>query len=145
LTASDNRDQFVSALKLGSKGIVQKQTATDLLIDSIRLVHGGELWMDSRSTATIIQGIDPSGCAPDPEAARENRCPSLSSREMELVSLVSQGFKNSDIAVKLSISEQTVKNHLHRVFEKWRVSDRLELALYASDHRFFGNSSTPTC
>ena len=139
LTASDDREQFVSALKLGSCGIVQKQTATELLINSIRLVHAGELWVDSRSAVTVIQGISPSGNARDAVGCQPQHRPVLSRREMELVRLVVQGFKNSDIAEKLSISEQTVKNHLHSIFEKWGVSDRLELALYAIDHQLFGN------
>jgi two-component system nitrate/nitrite response regulator NarL len=139
LTASDDRDQFVSALKLGSCGIVQKQTATHLLIDSIRLVHAGELWMDSRSTATVIQGVIPPGDAPGRITHQTRHRPSLSRRETEIVRLVVQGFKNADIAESLSISEQTVKNHLYRIFEKWDVSDRLELALYAIDQKLFGN------
>jgi two-component system nitrate/nitrite response regulator NarL len=57
LTASDNQQEFVQALKLGSCGIVQKQVATDLLIDSIRRVHAGELWLDSDTTAALIRGF----------------------------------------------------------------------------------------
>ena len=55
LTASDNQHEFVQALKLGSCGIVQKQTATELLIDSIRRVHAGEIWLDSDTTAAVIR------------------------------------------------------------------------------------------
>ena len=47
------------------------------------------------------------------------------------VALVAQGFKNKEMAEKMFISEQTVKNHLHNIFDKLGVSDRLELALYA--------------
>jgi DNA-binding NarL/FixJ family response regulator len=55
LTASDNQLEFVQALKLGSCGIVQKQAATELLIDSIRRVHAGEIWLDSATTAAVIR------------------------------------------------------------------------------------------
>ena len=55
----------------------------------------------------------------------------LSARERQVVELVSQGFKNREIAQRMFISEQTVKNHLHNIFDKLGVSDRLELALYA--------------
>ena len=58
----------------------------------------------------------------------------LSQREMEIVVLVAQGFKNKEMAERMFISEQTVKNHLHNVFDKLGVSDRLELALYAIHH-----------
>ena len=65
----------------------------------------------------------------DPNRVR-GRSP-LSQREREIVSLVAQGFKNKEMAEKMFISEQTVKNHLHNIFDKLGVSDRLELALYA--------------
>ena len=61
--------------------------------------------------------------------------PLLSDREKEIVQLVAQGFRNKEIGEKLFISEQTVKNHLHNIFDKLGVSDRLELALYAIHHR----------
>jgi DNA-binding NarL/FixJ family response regulator len=54
---------------------------------------------------------------------------------MEVVQLVAQGFHNKEIGKNLFISEQTVKNHLHNIFDKLGVSDRLELALYAIHHR----------
>jgi two-component system nitrate/nitrite response regulator NarL len=65
---------------------------------------------------------------PTPLGGRD-RSP-LSQREREIVVLVAQGFKNKEMAEKMFISEQTVKNHLHNIFDKLGVSDRLELALY---------------
>ena len=67
--------------------------------------------------------------------ARGVEKPLLSDREKEIVQLVAQGFRNKEIGEKLFISEQTVKNHLHNIFDKLGVSDRLELALYAIHHR----------
>ena len=61
--------------------------------------------------------------------------PLLTEREQDIVRLVTQGFRNKEIADKLSIGEQTVKNHLHNIFDKLGVADRLELALYALHHR----------
>jgi two-component system nitrate/nitrite response regulator NarL len=148
LTASDDQNEFVDALKLGSCGIVQKQTATDLLVDSIRRVHAGELWMDSCTTAAVIQRFVSPGDLPSPASstAHRDQNPSpLSPREREIVNLTAQGFKNSDMAAKLSLSEQTVKNHLHNIFEKLRVSDRLELALHAIEHRLVGVSEPAKC
>src|SRR5438270_13742239 len=55
LTASDDKNEFVQAMKLGTSGIVLKQTATDLLIKSIRKVHAGEIWLDSHTTAAVIR------------------------------------------------------------------------------------------
>jgi DNA-binding NarL/FixJ family response regulator len=133
LTASDNQHEFVQALKLGSCGIVLKQTATESLIDSIRRVHAGEICLDSDTTGAVIRRFVANEEAPSPPqipaVSRECDRSPLSLREGEIVNLVAQGFKNKDIAEKMFITEQTVKNHLHNIFDKLNVSDRLELAL----------------
>ena len=130
LTASEDKNQFVQAMKFGTCGIVLKQTATELLIKSIRKVHAGEIWLDSHTTAAVMrQFSSPMDSAPLGNRDRD-RSP-LSQREREIVVLVAQGFKNKEMAEKMFISEQTVKNHLHNIFDKLGVSDRLELALYA--------------
>src|SRR5579871_2431657 len=134
LTASDDKNEFVQAMKLGTSGIVLKQTATDLLIKSIRKVHAGEIWLDSHTTAAVIRqfvAAEDAPPAPPQAPSRERERSPLSQREREIVALVAQGFKNKEMAEKMFISEQTVKNHLHNIFDKLGVSDRLELALYA--------------
>jgi DNA-binding NarL/FixJ family response regulator len=136
LTASDDKNEFVQAMKLGTSGIVLKQTATELLIKSIRKVHAGEIWLDSHTTQAVIRQFvaneEPTPQAPAPTSpVRDRERSPLSQREREIVSLVAQGFKNKEMAEKMFISEQTVKNHLHNIFDKLGVSDRLELALYA--------------
>jgi DNA-binding NarL/FixJ family response regulator len=134
LTASDDKNEFVQAMKLGTSGIVLKQTATELLIKSIRKVHAGEIWLDSHTTAAVIRQFVAAEETPVPQMApptRDRERSPLSQREREIVALVAQGFKNKEMAEKMFISEQTVKNHLHNIFDKLGVSDRLELALYA--------------
>jgi len=127
LTASDSEDEYVQAMKFGTSGIVLKQTATELLIKSIRKVYGGEIWLDSRTTAAVMRQFSSPGDSPGKDRERSP----LSQREREIVVLVAQGFKNKEIAERMFISEQTVKNHLHNIFDKLGVSDRLELALFA--------------
>jgi DNA-binding NarL/FixJ family response regulator len=136
LTASEDKNEFVQAMKLGTAGIVLKQSATDLLIKSIRKVNAGEIWLDSHTTAAVMRqfatGADEPAPAGTPaSSSRERERSLLSQREREIVALVAQGFKNKEMAEKMFISEQTVKNHLHNIFDKLGVSDRLELALYA--------------
>jgi two-component system, NarL family, nitrate/nitrite response regulator NarL len=131
LTASEDKNEFVQAMKYGCSGIVLKHTATELLYKSIRKVYAGEIWLDSYTTAAVMrQFASPARAAVDPDRRGRERSP-LSQREREIVALVAQGFKNKEIADKIFISEQTVKNHLHNIFDKLGVSDRLELALYA--------------
>lgn len=135
LTASEDKTEFVQAMKLGCSGIVLKQTAPELIVKSIRKVHAGEIWLDSHTTAAVMrqfsQPPDSGSAGIPPAAARGRERAPLSQREREIVSLVAQGYKNREMAEKMFISEQTVKNHLHNIFDKLGVSDRLELALYA--------------
>jgi two-component system nitrate/nitrite response regulator NarL len=133
LTASDDKNEFVQAMKLGCSGIVLKQTAPELIVKSIRKVNGGEIWLDSHTTAAVMRQFASPGESGGPVnggTKTRERSP-LSQREREIVQLVAQGFKNKEMAEKMFISEQTVKNHLHNIFDKLGVSDRLELALYA--------------
>jgi DNA-binding NarL/FixJ family response regulator len=94
-------------------------------------VNAGEIWLDSYTTAAVMQEFS-TGFYPVRAggAGGRDRNP-LSTREREIVSLVAQGYKNKEMAEKMFISEQTVKNHLHNIFDKLGGSDRLELALYA--------------
>jgi len=132
LTASDDRNEFVQAMTLGTCGIVLKQSPTELLLKSIRRVHAGEIWLDSSTTAAVVRQLaSTEDHSPAPRNGRVRERSPLSQREREIVALVSQGFKNKEMAQKMFISEQTVKNHLHNIFDKLGVSDRLELALYA--------------
>ena len=129
LTATEDDRDVVRAMRLGARGVVLKQSASDLLIKSIRKVAGGEIWLDKRMTAEVMKAFSKST-----ETGRREK-PLLSDREKEIVQLVAQGFRNREIGEKLFISVQTVKNHLHNIFDKLGVSDRLELALYAIHHR----------
>lgn len=131
LTASEDKNEFVQAMKLGCSGIVLKQTAPELIVKSIRKVHGGEIWLDSHTTAAVMRQFASPGDAGNGSNPKGRERSPLSQREREIVGLVAQGYKNREMAEKMFISEQTVKNHLHNIFDKLGVSDRLELALYA--------------
>ena len=132
-TSSDHKDEFVDAMKLGCSGILLKEGPTNLVEKSLQKVCAGEIWLDSNTTAAVIRqfasptefpAIHSNGKPPRERAQ-------LSQREREIIVLIAQGYKNKEIAEKMFITEQTVKNHLHNVFDKLGVSDRLELALYA--------------
>ena len=133
LTASEDKNEFVQAMKLGCSGIVLKQTAPELIVKSIRKVNAGEIWLDSHTTAAVMRQFATGHRGGRWQWLRQGaRAQSpLSTREREIVALVAQGYKNKEMAEKMFISEQTVKNHLHNIFDKLGVSDRLELALYA--------------
>jgi DNA-binding NarL/FixJ family response regulator len=130
LTAAEDDRDVVRAMRLGARGVVLKQSASDLLVKCIHKINEGEIWLDNRMTAEVIDAFKKSS-----ESGQRREKPLLSDREKEIVQLVAQGFRNREIGEKLYISEQTVKNHLHNIFDKLGVSDRLELALYAIHHR----------
>ena len=130
LTAAEDDRDVIRAMRLGARGVVLKQSATEILVKSIHRVHAGEIWLDNRMTAEVLKAFSKSS-----EAGPRREKPLLSGREKEVVQLVAQGFRNKEIGEKLFISEQTVKNHMHNIFDKLGVSDRLELALYALHHR----------
>src|SRR5450755_4068140 len=119
LTASEDKNEFVQAMKLGCSGIVLKQTAPDLIVKSIRKVHSGEIWLDSNTTAAVMRqfstALEGGGSSSSGGGKGRERSP-LSAREREIVALVAQGYKNKEMAEKMFISEQTVKNHLHNIF-----------------------------
>ncbi len=137
--SADSKDEFVEAMKLGCSGILLKENSTSLIEKSIQRVQAGEIWLDSNTTAAVIRHFaspkdfpaahTAGGSSSNNKASRERA--QLSQREREIIILIAQGYKNKEIAEKMFITEQTVKNHLHNVFDKLGVSDRLELALYA--------------
>lgn len=135
-TGSENREELVEAMKLGCSGVLLKNAPNMLIEKSLRKVNDGEIWLDSNTTAAVIrQFATPSHDQPfangnSSEKVTRERA-QLSQREREIIVLIAQGYKNKEIAEKMFITEQTVKNHLHNIFDKVGVSDRLELALYA--------------
>lgn len=131
--SSERKEDFVEAMKLGCSGVLPRDTPTHLIEKSINKVHAGEIWLDSNTTAAVIRHFaspaEMNASQPNGKSSRERS--QLSQREREIIVLIAQGYKNKEIAEKMFITEQTVKNHLHNVFDKLGVSDRLELALYA--------------
>jgi two-component system, NarL family, nitrate/nitrite response regulator NarL len=132
--SSEHKEEFVEAMKLGCSGVLLKEGPVGLIEKSVHKVCAGEIWLDSNTTAAVIRqfaspGDFPSSQHPNGKPNRERA--QLSQREREIIVLIAQGYKNKEIAEKMFITEQTVKNHLHNVFDKLGVSDRLELALYA--------------
>ena len=133
-TTPENKDEFIEAMKLGCSGILHKDASVSMIEKSIQKVHQGEIWLDSNTTAAVFRSLasptaEYQGGHINGKLPRERA--QLSQREREIIILIAQGYKNKEIAEKMFITEQTVKNHLHNVFDKLGVSDRLELALYA--------------
>jgi len=134
LVSLEIQEFFVRAVRAGCRGILHKDSPPELLIKCIRKVNEGELWLDRATTAQVLRLFTDEQTPLHPKE-RDHKNSPLSPREREIVALVIQGYKNKELAEKLAISEQTVKNHMHNIFDKLGVSDRLELALYAIHNR----------
>jgi DNA-binding NarL/FixJ family response regulator len=123
LTAAVAPIDALEGLRLGARGIVLKESAPDRLLECIRTVASGRQWIDT--AALPPQALDGSR----PESGDPQR--TLTARETEIVRMISHGLRNKAIAERLSISEGTVKIHLHNVYEKLGLDGRLELMLHA--------------
>jgi two-component system, NarL family, nitrate/nitrite response regulator NarL len=129
LTAAAEKDQIVEALQLGARGVVLKDSATQILLKSIRAVMNGEYWVGRESVSNLVQYLR-ALVGSSSNTARQRRY-GLTPRELEIVSAVVAGYANKEIAEHFKISEDTVKHHLSNIFDKVGVSTRLELALFA--------------
>jgi DNA-binding NarL/FixJ family response regulator len=129
LTAAAEKQQIVEALQLGARGVVLKDSATQLLLKSIHTVMSGEYWVGRESVSNLVQYLR-SMVQSSGEEARQKKF-GLTPRELEIVSAVVAGYANKEIAQYFKISEDTVKHHLSNIFDKLGVSTRLELALFA--------------
>jgi DNA-binding NarL/FixJ family response regulator len=132
LTAAVEKEQIVEALQIGARGVVSKESATELLFKSIRTVVSGQYWVGREEVSDLVaalRGLLPTG------ADERQRSFGLTRRELEIVAAIVEGCTNRDIAQKFSLSEDTVKHHLTHIFDKLGVSNRLELAMFAVNHR----------
>jgi DNA-binding NarL/FixJ family response regulator len=127
LTATLDEEELADAIRLGVRGLVLKELAPKLLVQCIRKVHAGELWLEKHSVTSTLEKLLKR------EAGRNEAVQLLTSREIEIVKQVAGGLRNLEIAKKLYISEGTVKMHLHNIYQKLGVDSRTQLSRYARE------------
>jgi DNA-binding NarL/FixJ family response regulator len=120
LTASISREQIVEALRLGAVGILLKSSAAEVLFRCIRAVMEGQYWVDRDSAADLVRAIQSQKTRP---AGRLQ----ISQAEQRILERLAIGAPNKVIARDLGIAEQTVKNHLSRLYDRFEVGNRMEL------------------
>jgi DNA-binding NarL/FixJ family response regulator len=125
LTAAVRDDEVMEAVRLGAMGLVLKESSPDVLIECVRRVYHGESWLERETVTRALRNVV------DRDATARGSGETLTPRELEIVRMVAQGLRNKAIADRLSISEGTVKVHLHNIYEKLSVDGRLELVLCA--------------
>ena len=133
LTAEIEKPQLVTALQLGARGAVMKESASALLLKAIYCVLNGEYWVGRESVSDLITAMRTSD--QDKSRANAGRGYQLTERELQIMTLIVGAAGNKEIADKLGISEKTVKHHLTNIFDKVGVSTRLELAMFAIQRR----------
>lgn len=136
LATVDDKEVIREVFRLGARGVVLRESAAKVLIQSIRGVIEGKYWVGERLVEALdqeLQGfLQPAG-----EDLRP-RTFGLTKRELEVVATVVSGYSNREIAKRLMISEDTVKHHVTNIFDKLGVYNRLELALFAIHHGLVG-------
>jgi len=139
VTAAPEEETTLDLFRRGAHGIVSREVEPELLVDCLRKVAGGETWLDPQATRWVMeayrsQNNRPAGARPKVQ---------LTPKETLIVSCVTQGMKNKEIALRVGTTEQVVKNYLRKVYDKLGVADRLELALYCLNHHVVDNTKVP--
>jgi DNA-binding NarL/FixJ family response regulator len=133
LAGTLDRTQLATAVHLGVRGLVLKDVPTEILFEAIACVMAGQYWLGQSLVTHLLEIVRPllqssSATAGGPLADR------LTPRERQVLNLVVAGCSNKEIAQQFAVSEQTVKHHLTRMFDKAGASNRLELAMVATRH-----------
>jgi DNA-binding NarL/FixJ family response regulator len=126
-----DQDMTLDLFRRGAHGIVSREVEPEMLVECLRKVAQGEPWLESRAVGWVMQAYRTQGLRP----AGSRPKVSLTPKESLIVSCVTQGMKNKEIALRVGTTEQVVKNYLRKVYDKLGVADRLELALYCLNHR----------
>ena len=136
VTTEPDQDLTLELFRRGVHAIVSREVEPELLVDCLRKVSKGEPWLDGRATQWVLEAYRTQGSragAPRPKVQ-------LTPKETLIVSCVTQGMKNKEIATRVGTTEQVVKNYLRKVYDKLGVADRLELALYCLNSRILDSS-----
>jgi len=120
----------VELYRRGVRGVVPRSITPDLLVKCVRKIAEGETWIDNQSISWVIDAYrSQASNLTDPKVQ-----PKLSKKELAIISCITRGMRNKEIAYQIGTTEQVIKNYLRKVYDKLGVSDRLELALYCLHH-----------
>ena len=128
LTSSESSEDMLAAVKAGARGYLTKDTPLDKLVASLREVEGGGAATSPAMEAKLFEIVAQLLRTRDVVAART---PSLTGREIEILHEVAEGRTSREIADKLYISENTVKNHIRNILDKTGLGSRHDAVLFA--------------
>jgi two-component system nitrate/nitrite response regulator NarL len=121
-----DENQTVELYRRGIRGIVSRSISPDLLVRCVRRIAAGETWIDNQSVNWVIEAYRAQAAA----LVSPRSQPRLTPKELSIITCITQGKRNKEIASQLGTTEQVIKNYLRKIYDKLGVSDRLELALY---------------
>jgi len=124
--AASDENHTVELYRRGVRGIISRSISPDLLVRCVRRIAAGETWIDNQSVNWVIEAYRAQAAA----LVSPRTQPRLSPKEMAIITCITQGKRNKEIAFQLGTTEQVIKNYLRKIYDKLGVSDRLELALY---------------
>ena len=130
LSASDERDDVLEAVKAGATGYLVKSASKTELGEAVRATAQGRAVFTPGLAGLVLGEYRRMAARPDRDAAT----PSLTERETEVLRFVAKGLTAKQIATRLSLSHRTVENHVQATFRKLQVANRVELARYAIEH-----------
>ncbi len=122
--------RMIELYRNGVRGTISRAISPDLLLRCVRKVAAGETWIDNQSLTLLIEAYRLQAT----QGITTKAAPRLSPKEISIITYISQGKRNKEIAHHIGTSEQVVKNYLRKIYDKLGVSDRLELALYSLHH-----------
>lgn len=129
LAAVLEEEEVLEAMRLGVRGMVLKELAPQMVVQCVRKVHAGEQWLEMHAVSRVVDSLLRR------EAGEREAANVLTPREIEMVGMVARGLRNKEMSKRLAISEGTVKIHLHHIYRKLKVENRVELILYAQSKR----------
>ena len=130
LSGGLNKSELLMAVQLGARAVVLKDSATELLFEAMTRVIAGQSWIGQTLIADLMDVVRE--LAHQPPGPSRQQPFGLTPREREVLSLVAAGCANKEIAQRFAVSEETIKHHLTRMFDKVGAANRVELALTAT-------------
>ena len=121
----------VELYRRGVRGVVPRSIAPDLLIKCVRKIADGETWIDNQSISWVIEAYRAQATSLTSPRTQLK----LSKKELAIITCITRGMRNKEIAYQIGTTEQVIKNYLRKIYDKLGVSDRLELALYCLHHQ----------
>ena len=139
VTPGADEEMTLELFRRGVHGILSREVEPEVMVTCLRKVASGESWLDSQGIRWVLQAYRTQGTRSGGSRPKVQLTP----KESLIVSCVTQGMKNKEIALRVGTTEQVVKNYLRKVYDKLGVADRLELALYCLNHHVVDNTKIP--